>query len=43
MLSVSAPVGAALALDADLDDVLDKPVAAARLYERVLAWLSAGT
>jgi CheY-like chemotaxis protein/PAS domain-containing protein len=44
MLSaLSAPVGAALALDADLDDVLDKPVAAARLYERVLAWLSAGT
>jgi PAS domain S-box-containing protein len=39
MMSVSPPLGAALALDADLDDVIDKPVAADRLYDKVLAWL----
>ncbi|MDE2368549.1 MAG: PAS domain S-box protein [Burkholderiales bacterium] len=40
---LSAPVtGAAADLDADLDDVIDKPVAADRLYEKVLAWLEAG-
>ena len=39
MLSATAPGDAASALDADLDDVLDKLVAPSILYEKVLAWL----
>ncbi|MDO9313972.1 MAG: PAS domain-containing protein [Burkholderiaceae bacterium] len=39
MLSASFPASAGWALDADLDDVLDKPVTAAVLYEKVHAWL----
>ncbi|MBU6260801.1 MAG: PAS domain S-box protein [Burkholderiales bacterium] len=45
MLSANAVAAAADAgteLDADLDDLLDKPVAADRLYAKVLAWLEAG-
>lgn len=41
MLSGSPIGGAGRALDADLDDVLDKPVTAASLYDKVLAWLEA--
>ena len=41
MLSALPPPMAVRALDADLDDVLDKPVPAQRLYEKVLAWLDA--
>ena len=41
MLSALPPPMAVHALDADLDDVLDKPVPAQRLYEKVLAWLDA--
>lgn len=43
LLSGTSPASAAQALDADLDDVLDKPLAAARLYEKVLVWLAAET
>ena len=39
MLSASFPVSAGWALDADLDDVLDKPVTAAVLYDKVYSWL----
>ena len=39
MLSSDAPLHASRALDADLDDVLDKPVLAHSLYEKVLSWL----
>jgi CheY-like chemotaxis protein len=39
MITAATPREAALALDADLDDVIDKPVVAEQLYPRVLAWL----
>ena len=39
MLSASAPMSAERALDADLDDVLDKPIAPESLYDKVLSWL----
>ena len=41
MLSPRRPPGAAPELDADLDDLLEKPVSAARLYDIVLTWLDA--
>jgi CheY-like chemotaxis protein len=41
MLSELTPADAAQALDADLDDVLAKPVTAQTLYDKVLAWLEA--
>lgn len=39
MITAATPREAALALDADLDDVIGKPVVAEQLYPRVLAWL----
>jgi len=39
MITAATPREAALALDADLDDVIDKPVVAEQLYNKVLAWL----
>lgn len=41
MMSPGSPVPTDQALDAELDDVLDKPVQAELLYDRVLAWLEA--
>jgi len=41
MLSAAPPGGATRALDADLDDVLDKPVTATLLYQKVLSCLNA--
>jgi PAS domain S-box-containing protein len=39
MLSSHTSLQASRALDADLDDVLDKPVSAELLYEKLLSWL----
>lgn len=41
MLSATTPAAASPALDADVDDVLDKPVSSQRLYATVLSWLDA--
>jgi PAS domain S-box-containing protein len=39
MVTESPPDGDALALDADLDDLIEKPVVAEQLYAKVLVWL----